>query len=339
MDKDKKKYIALAVIVILILIAFLVGFSFEPISYKEIALVHNNLTKKVFYDDKYTENGFYFIGVEKNFIRFPKILQSVEFTNTTIVGEGIDPDDIEAEGGGLSCFTQDGINVYIEMSFYYKLNPDRLLFFYREFGDDWKKLIAQMSSEFIKETSPEFISTQYFTDRNLIAERFKESLIEQYNDKTSKSVEVISFQLRKISFDQDFENAVVDKIVREQEKKKTDNQGKINITLAVTEQIRQNATNILTVTEAEAIAAGLKIDYGNKTEALLDYTDKISDYYNKLRNQLATTWDQVKLLMYAIELKTNKYINKRLTVFTQQLRRVIDQSKTMDKEGSPQEES
>ena len=76
------KFLVVAIAIIVIISAFLIGFSFERVGYNENAILINNFTQKIYYEDKYNEPGLFFIGIEKSFIRFPKYLIFTEFVGT-----------------------------------------------------------------------------------------------------------------------------------------------------------------------------------------------------------------------------------------------------------------
>ena len=80
MGSDNKKILLIAILVVVVVSVFLIAFSFERIRYDEYALLKNNFLHKISYDEKHTEPGIYFIGIEKSFIKFPKYLIFLEFS-------------------------------------------------------------------------------------------------------------------------------------------------------------------------------------------------------------------------------------------------------------------
>ena len=77
------KFLVIALGVIFIISAILLILSFERIRYDEYAILKNNFTQRIYYDDKYKDSGIYFIGIEKSFIKFPKYLIFNEFVGTS----------------------------------------------------------------------------------------------------------------------------------------------------------------------------------------------------------------------------------------------------------------
>ena len=89
----------------------------------------------------------------------------------------------EYKASRLFCFTNDGINVYLELTFFYKLNAAKILDMYLQFGDNWKEGLARISVESIKESSIQFLSKDYFTKRNEINDKLKENLQKSFDEK------------------------------------------------------------------------------------------------------------------------------------------------------------
>jgi hypothetical protein len=97
---------------------------------------------------------------------------------------------VHFKGSSLDCFTNDGIHVYLEMTFFYKLVPGKIKEMYLQFGQDWLESLARISIESIKETSIEFESKEYFTKRNEINNKIKENLQKSFDEKAEQSATV-----------------------------------------------------------------------------------------------------------------------------------------------------
>lgn len=76
---NNAKFVVTAILLIAIVAAFLIGFSFERVRYDQYALLKNNFTQKLLYEEKFTSPGIFFIGLEKSFIKFPRYLIFNEF--------------------------------------------------------------------------------------------------------------------------------------------------------------------------------------------------------------------------------------------------------------------
>lgn len=85
-------------------IFLILGFSvLEATEYGlDYSWVSKNVNKKVY------ENGLHFLGIGHSFIRFPKMVQTIEFSK-----------DSSANQGPVQSRTLDGLEVVIEISFQY----------------------------------------------------------------------------------------------------------------------------------------------------------------------------------------------------------------------------
>lgn len=101
---NNAKFVAIAVLVLVIISAVLLGLSFEKIRYDEYVLLKNNFTHRVTYDDKYLESGIYFIGIEKSFIKFPKYLIFNEFVGGSSIENSESFTKLKVGGFGVLGF-------------------------------------------------------------------------------------------------------------------------------------------------------------------------------------------------------------------------------------------
>ena len=106
----------------------------------------------------------------------------------------------EYKASRLFCFTNDGINVYLELTFFYRLNAAKILDMYLQFGDNWKEGLARISVESIKESSIQFLSKDYFTKRNEINDKLKENLQKSFDEKAEGAATVGNRCFQFLSF-------------------------------------------------------------------------------------------------------------------------------------------
>lgn len=97
---------------------------------------------------------------------------------------------VEFTGSRLFCFTKDGINVYLELTFFYRLKQEKIKEMYLQFGNDWMEGMARISVESIKESSIKFESKQYFTERNSINNQLEQDLQASFDQKAEGAIEV-----------------------------------------------------------------------------------------------------------------------------------------------------
>lgn len=311
------------------LIAFLVGFSFSLVHINELVILYDAITQEVVYDQKYKEPGAYFIGLSKSFIRFPANNILVEYMNTindnstenlTVLANQI------LSNNSLTCWTSDGLDVLIDISYYYTLNRTNLVWFYREFGDRWIHLMEIMGSKAIKETSVQYSSEFYYINRTLLHISFQNALQKAYNIETNYSVIVNYLQIQSIQFFQGFENSIVSKLVQQHYYNLYNYQGQIDLINVNTSVFSNNTYNQINITKANATAIGIENDFILKSQALVYYLQNMTTAYNSIRTNLGLSWSQMFPLIYAIELKTATNLNKNITFVPRTVQRVMETS-------------
>lgn len=84
---NNAKFVIIAVLILVLISAILIGLSFERIRYDEQVILKNNFTHRFITDREFKESGIYFIGIEKSFIKFPKYLIFNDFTGVNATEE------------------------------------------------------------------------------------------------------------------------------------------------------------------------------------------------------------------------------------------------------------
>jgi len=103
--------------VLFIVAVILVGASFRTLGPTELGLKQNTFSKTIDRNRAY-ESGRYFLGLARNFIRFDRRHQNIEFSSSA-----------DADGAGLVVKTEIGDSV-LEVSLQYTLMMDKLPFIY-----------------------------------------------------------------------------------------------------------------------------------------------------------------------------------------------------------------
>ena len=82
--------------------------SFASLEVNEFGLDYSSITKTV--SDRPWTGGLHFLKVGHSFLKFPKTVQTVEFSNTAP----------QSNGPAIKSRTQDGLEVVLEISFQFK---------------------------------------------------------------------------------------------------------------------------------------------------------------------------------------------------------------------------
>ena len=97
---------------------------FATLEATEFGLNYSWISKNISPNIK--ENGLYFIGIGHSFIKFPKTVQTIEFSNQKT-----------ANKGPIQSRTSDGLEVTLEISFQYILQKDQIYKLYTKYGSNY----------------------------------------------------------------------------------------------------------------------------------------------------------------------------------------------------------
>jgi len=142
--------------------AILLLFSFGAVEQNEYGLVYNWITKLI--DDKVYHGGTHFIGFWNNFIRFPAIVQTVEFSQR--VG-------FKNLNMPLHTRTKEGLALHLSIAFQYKLQPDHIPELYTMTNVDYESVYIRIARDELLEAASEYEAPQYRVSRHEIGEHMK----------------------------------------------------------------------------------------------------------------------------------------------------------------------
>lgn len=162
--KAKIFWVLFSFSILLIISIILISLSVSITEIDEMSLTLTRGGQELNYDLDYAQPGRHFTGLFKKLITFKRNHILVNFADeantpnsTTISNE------IAAGGNSLACWTKDGTNVYLDVSYYFTLVPEKLLDFYKDYGDKWLDFIVRFSYSAIKETTVEYTTNQFVT--------------------------------------------------------------------------------------------------------------------------------------------------------------------------------
>lgn len=107
LNENTVKYICIGICGVLIItgiVLLILGFS--VLEATEYGLDYSWISKSV--DKRVYENGLHFLGIGHSFIRYPKMVQTIEFSK-----------DPRASKALIQSRTSDGLEVIVEISFQY----------------------------------------------------------------------------------------------------------------------------------------------------------------------------------------------------------------------------
>lgn len=189
--------VALTLFILLVL-------SFDTLDYQEIGLNYSWISETI--EDRTYPNGRYYLGIGNHFLKFPRVVQTVYF---------LDQLDTDTHGPALQSRTRDGLTVFLEISFQYKLRPQDLYQMYQSLGERYEEVLVRIAIEQLTSAATMHVAYDFFKNRTGLSIEMHNRL-ETHFQKHGFS-DVPFFQLRTVRLPKKFESAIEDTQVKEQE--------------------------------------------------------------------------------------------------------------------------
>jgi regulator of protease activity HflC (stomatin/prohibitin superfamily) len=150
------------------------------------------------------ENGIHFLGVGHSFIRFPKTVQTIEFSY-----------ERTANRGPISSRTSDGLEVTLEISFQYILQPENIYKLYCKYGKNYPQIFQNIAIHLLTEEATKYTAYNFFMDRGIIKDDFQKNLNEYFNKVLFSNI--VFLQLRNVDLPELFEESIQESEVKKQD--------------------------------------------------------------------------------------------------------------------------
>lgn len=133
---------------------------FSSLDATEYGLDYSWLSKTI--DPIARFNGLYFIGIGHSFIKFPRNIQTIEFSQ-----------DRAANRPAIESRTSDGLEVILEISFQYTLQPENLYRLYNYYGFDYSSTFQNIAIDVLTEEATGYTAYDFFMNRGKIKDDFQ----------------------------------------------------------------------------------------------------------------------------------------------------------------------
>lgn len=107
-------------------------------------------------------NGLYFIGIGHSFIKFPRNIQTIEFSQDRL-----------ASRPAIESRTSDGLEVILEISFQYSLQPEHLNKLYHYYGFEYSSTFQNIAIDVLTEEATGYTAYDFFMNRGKIKDDFQ----------------------------------------------------------------------------------------------------------------------------------------------------------------------
>lgn len=182
---SRRAYIICSVISLTLLVTLiLIACSLSVLSYNEVGLNYSSWFKTI--EDKTYSHGIQFIGLGHSFQRYDIKVNTIEFSQA--------PDSTMPM---IKCRTKDGLELDLEISLQYRVDPGSIYNIYMSYGNQEKAILTRIVLDVISDSATEYTSNEFFTKRSEIQQKMMEDL----QDRVLKLTwhEVVFFQLRGLS--------------------------------------------------------------------------------------------------------------------------------------------
>jgi len=197
-------WLAPLVVVVVVTSIIIIFLSFDTLEYQEMGLNYSWISETV--EKTSFAAGRYYLGVGNHFIKFPSMVKSLQF---------LDDQSPTTQGPALQSRTRDGLNVRLEVSFQYRLQFPTLYKLYTTLGDQYELVLVRMAIEQLTTAATFHTAHNFFSNRSVIGEEMHKRL--EHHFKLHAYAEVPFFQLRTVHLPDDFEAAIQDTQVKQQE--------------------------------------------------------------------------------------------------------------------------
>ena len=257
----------------------LIIFGFASLEATEFGLNYSWISKNISPNIK--ENGLYYIGIGHSFIKFPKTVQTIEFSNQK-----------SANKGPIQSRTSDGLEVTLEISFQYILTKEKIYELYTKYGSNYNYIFQNIAVHTLTEEATKYTAYNFFMDRGKIKDDFQMELNEIFEQLCYSSI--VFLQLRSVDLPSLFEESIQESEVKKQDilRAKAE-QNKIMIevdTKIKAAEYQKDVIINMAEGEAEAIYKQNKAD----VESLMKMQETQVNVYKNLKNTLGL--DNTKLL-------------------------------------------
>jgi len=239
--REKQTVLGGCCLVIALISGGLIGCSFSILEYNQVGIDFDSTSQSI-NEEKLFTNGRHFIGLAHSFFVYPTRLLTVEFA------ERHDTGTADGQSGSLTAGSKDGQAIVIEISFFLRLNTKEVMNvvnLYKEYRTTFMPTVMSKATNAIKETTVKFETLEFFTNRTNISTAIHTALSASI---ASMSMDVELVQLRNIKLSDNFEDAIIDKIVSAQADKTATEMGlALQVQADTAVIVQQSDTNIAVI--------------------------------------------------------------------------------------------
>ena len=260
----------------------LILFGFAALEATEFGLNYSWISKNISPNVK--ENGLYFIGIGHSFIKFPKTVQTIEFSKSKTASQG-----------PIQSRTSDGLEVTLEISFQYILQKDQIYELYTKYGKNYNYIFQNIAIHTLTEEATKYTAYNFFMDRGKIKDDFQYELNNVFQKLCYSNIQFL--QLRSVDLPNLFEASIQESEVKKQDIQKAKaEQNKIMIEVDTKIKAAEFQKNVI-INKAEGEAEAIYKQNQADVESLMKMQKTQVGVYKTLKETLNLNNDKLLNLM------------------------------------------
>jgi len=245
--------------------------SFSSLEFNEYGLDYSGISKSI--NPNPRSAGIFFLGIGHSFIRFPKTVQTLEYSK-----------EKSANSGPLQSRTSDGLEVILEISFQYKLNYTGIFDLYMSYGPEYSKIFDRMGIDVLTDLATNYTAYDFFMERQQIGVAMQKALDLHFRTNCYSNIEF--FQLRSVDLPDKFEDAIQLSEVKKQDIRKAQAEKEKTVVELETSRIKAEYQKNVTINLAEGEAKSIRAQNQADVDSFKLLAQAQAQSYQKLRAEL-----------------------------------------------------
>jgi len=225
-------------------ILFIIAFQIVPPT--EVGIDFDG-TARTYDNQRVYRGGRYFLGVGHSFITYPITYQLIDFSSEEPAG-----------GDQLTILSKGGQTVYVDISFYYRIDETHVQEIYASARNNLRALLIREAQDSLRTTASLFSVQEYIKFRKEIAQRMQEDINKVFYSKYYCWVPL--FQLRYVGLPSTVENSLVQLAVSSQNTNTSELARNITLINQETQILSQQIEANITVVTQQANSEGATLE-------------------------------------------------------------------------------
>lgn len=263
--------------VVLVASSIMLGLSFSILNPHQVG-VNIDTIKHTIDTEQVYQNGRHFLGLGREFVKFPKKMQYHEYAGSSKIGS----------------WSKDGQEILLECGFYYKLQVPNAIKLYYKYQEKYTTVLSKIAATAIRDTTTKYNTIDFFTAREPIQLSIMQEVRKRLAAELFMDVPILN--VMSIDVPDAFEAAVIDKVIKQQKKITLMKKRKTEELKSELRVITSYGNSNITVIQASANAKGMIIEANAKVEALKILVGAEAGFYKQLKANL--TMNSAELLQY-----------------------------------------